>query len=123
MALIAKAEFKLSGLFNTGAMQLTLRSTCRDDVLLELVEIIPALARNSEVKEQLHRALLAREGLCCTGLGRGIAVPHTRNCIAAASGRTVIVFGRHEAGIGYGAPEQMPVRHFFPLPVPLLHRD
>src|SRR5947207_15574883 len=122
MALIAKAEFKLSGLFNTGAMQLTLRSTCRDDVLLELVEIIPALASNSEVKEQLHRALLAREGLCCTGLGRGVAVPHTRNCIAAAAGRTVVVFGRHEVGIDYGAADQMPIRLFFLLLAPDVQR-
>jgi mannitol/fructose-specific phosphotransferase system IIA component (Ntr-type) len=118
MALIAKAELRLSGLFSAAAIQLELRSSNREDVLLELVEAIPALARNSEVKEQLHRALLAREGLCCTGLGRGVAVPHTRNCIAAAAGRTLIVFGRHASGIDYGAPDQVPIRLFFLLLAP-----
>jgi mannitol/fructose-specific phosphotransferase system IIA component (Ntr-type) len=99
-------------------MQLSLRSSSPSAILLELIELVPGISRNEEVKEQLHRALTDREKLCSTALGRGIAVPHTRNPIAAAAGRALVVFGRHERGVDFVAPDQKPVHLFFLLLAP-----
>jgi mannitol/fructose-specific phosphotransferase system IIA component (Ntr-type) len=108
-------EFEVSELFSAATIQLDLCCTNRENALRELVEMIPGLRRNAQAKEQLHRALMAREELCSTGLGHGIAVPHTRNTITASAGQTLVIFGRHPTGIDYGAADQMPIRLFFLL--------
>jgi mannitol/fructose-specific phosphotransferase system IIA component (Ntr-type) len=122
MSVGSTVVLQISALFSAATIQLNLRCSKREDILRELVESIPAIARSPETKDQLHRALLAREDLCSTGLGRGIAIPHTRNTIAAAAGRTLIVFGRHTIGVEYGAADQMPIRLFFLLLAPDIHR-
>jgi fructose PTS system EIIBC or EIIC component len=122
MIVVSTPILEISTLFSAATMQLNLRCLKRPEVLRELVESIPAIAKSPETKDELHRALLAREELCCTGLGRGIAIPHTRNAIAAAAGRSLIVFGRHPTGIDYGADDQMPTRLFFLLLAPDIHR-
>ena len=119
---MATPGLKVSGFFSAATIQLNLHCTNRENALRELVEMIPGLPRKSEVKEQLHQALLAREELCSTGLGRGVAVPHTRNTIVAATGQTLIIFGRHPTGIDYGAADQAPIRLFFLLLAPDIQR-
>src|SRR4051812_38064479 len=101
---------------------LDLHSHDRNGVLRELIETIPSISGNADVKSQLHRALIQREELCCTALGRGVAVPHTRNTIASVAGKTLIVFGRHQKGIDYCAPDHTPVYLFFLLLAPDINR-
>jgi mannitol/fructose-specific phosphotransferase system IIA component (Ntr-type) len=113
MSVVVSRRHELSRLFSPDSMQLNLRSSDPSGILSELVELVPGISRKDEIKRQLHRALTDRERLSSTALGRGIAVPHTRNNIAAAAGRAVIVFGRHDHGVDFGARDQMPVHLFF----------
>jgi len=109
-------------LFSPAYMVLDLRSSTRDQVLFELINRVPGIHRNEVAKQQLHRALLERERLCCTAVGKGIAIPHTRSNIAGIAGRPVVVFGRHQDGIDYcenGSPD---IRLFFLLLAPDVNR-
>ncbi len=102
--------------FLTGeAIKLNLAGSQRDEVLNELIDLIPALAAQPASKEKLFRALQERELLHSTGIGDGIALPHARNALVGLVDKPVIVFGRHPTGIPYGAVDNEPARLFFLL--------
>jgi mannitol/fructose-specific phosphotransferase system IIA component (Ntr-type) len=100
------------------SINLDLKSATRDAVLEELVGRIPAIAAQSEARENLLGALKEREQLYSTGIGDGIALPHARNALIGLVERPVIVFGRHAQGIPYGAIDGLPARLFFLLVAP-----
>lgn len=59
-----------------GGVQDGLKGSTQEDVLLESVQ---ALAKKHPVNpEQLHQLLMERENMMSTGVGHGIAIPHTR---------------------------------------------
>jgi mannitol/fructose-specific phosphotransferase system IIA component (Ntr-type) len=53
-----------------------------------------------------------------TGIGDGIALPHTRNALVGLVDHSIIVFARHPTGIQYGAIDNVPARLFFLLIAP-----
>ena len=107
----------LGELLSESTILLSLRSKDRDGAFAELIDTIPALENRPEAKQSLLRALLARENLCTTALGNGIALPHTRNNIAGLD-RVVVVFGRRRQGVAYGSVDGAPVRLLFLLLAP-----
>ena len=111
-------RFVLSQWISTDAVVLPLRGKQRDEVLLELVERIPEIARQPAAQQILFRALQERESLCSTGIGDGIALPHARNALVGLVDHPVIVFGRHETGIPFGAVDGGPAKLFFLLVAP-----
>jgi nitrogen PTS system EIIA component len=108
----------LSDLISSATIKLNLASTDRDAVLEELIGQIPTIAKDAEARQTLLRALQEREQLHSTGIGDGIALPHARNALVGMVERPVIVFGRHERGIPYGAIDGAPARLFFLLIAP-----
>lgn len=108
----------LSELLSPAAINLDLKSTDRDSVLGELVDQIPQLAGRPEARQTLLRALHEREQLYSTGIGDGIAVPHSRNALVGLVDKPIMVFGRHAKGIPYGAFDSVPARLFFLLVAP-----
>jgi mannitol/fructose-specific phosphotransferase system IIA component (Ntr-type) len=66
----------------------------------------------------LLRALHEREQLHSTGIGDGIALPHSRNALVGLVDQPVMVFGRHKKGIPYDAIDGIPARLFFLLIAP-----
>jgi nitrogen PTS system EIIA component len=111
-------RFILSQLITPATTVLQLRGTHRDAILEELVALIPELSEKPEARQTLLRALQEREQLCSTGIGDGIALPHARNAIVGLVPRTVLVFGRHNTGIAFGAIDNQPTRLFFLLVAP-----
>src|SRR5579872_4053822 len=99
-------------------IKLNLESTNRESVLKELVEQIPELADQPEARQTLLRALQEREQLYSTGIGDGIALPHSRNALVGLVDRALVVFGRHATGIAYGAPDALPAQLFFLVVAP-----
>jgi PTS system nitrogen regulatory IIA component len=95
------------------------------DVLLRLDassgrELFEAVAKHCEaahqlVARQIADALIAREKLGSTGLGKAVAIPHAR-----IKGLTLPVgtFARPVRPIAFGAPDGKPVEYFFVLLVP-----
>ena len=64
------------------------------------------------------RALHEREQLHSTGIGDGIALPHSRNALVGLVDQPIMVFGRHKQGIPYDAIDGVPARLFFLLVAP-----
>ncbi len=108
----------LSELFSPATMNLDLKSANQDSVLGELVNQIPQLANQPDARQTLLRALLEREQLHSTGIGDGIALPHSRNALVGLVDQPIIVFGRHKQGIPYDAIDGMPAKLFFLLVAP-----
>ena len=99
-------------------MELSLHASTRDDLLFELIDLIPGVSRNLEWRGQLHHALVERENLCCTAMGHGVAIPHTRSTIGGVSGQKIIVFGKSREGLQYCLNDPTPVSLFFLLLAP-----
>jgi mannitol/fructose-specific phosphotransferase system IIA component (Ntr-type) len=108
----------ISQLVVPASIQLNLKAKDRDQVLDELVKLVPELAGQTESQAKLLRALHEREQLYSTGIGDGIALPHARNALVGLVEKPVIVFGRHSTGLAYGAIDSVPTRLFFLLIAP-----
>jgi len=79
-----------------------------------LEELVEALAAVKAVKKSdapaIVSALVKRENLGSTGIGRGVAVPHARiDCIRKVVG----ALGRSEAGVPFNALDGKPVHVLF----------
>lgn len=83
-------------------------------VLQKLSELL-ALSGTDLAEGEVFDALIARERLGSTGLGRGVALPHGR---AARGERTTAAFLRLDQGVDYDAPDGEPVDLLFGLLVP-----
>src|SRR5512140_1641281 len=108
----------ISGLITPATMELNLQASQRDDVLAELVAKVTEIADRPEAQKTLLRALQEREQLCSTGVGDGIAFPHSRNALVGVVDHAVLVFGRNTQGIPFGALDEMPAKLFFLLVAP-----
>ena len=108
----------LSTLLLPAAIQLNLAGAGRDDVLREMVGLVPALAALPDAREKLFRALVERELLHSTGIGEGVAIPHARNALVGLVDQPMIALGRHQTGVAYGAIDGAPARLFFLLIAP-----
>lgn len=108
----------LSDLLSPATVELNLKGGQRDPILEELVNRIPELEGNDEARQRLLRALHEREQLHSTGIGDGIALPHSRNALIGIVEKPVMVFGRHPRGVPYGAIDGEPARLFFLLVAP-----
>jgi mannitol/fructose-specific phosphotransferase system IIA component (Ntr-type) len=100
---------------SAATIRLQLQGRDREQVLQELVGAIPELAARPDARATLLRALIEREQLHSTGIGDGVALPHARQALVNVVERSVIVLGRHPAGIAYGAIDGQPVRLFLLL--------
>ena len=67
------------------------------------------------IAETCVEAVRAREELCGTGTGHGVAIPHAR---LPGLNRTVIALGRSAAGVEWNAPDGLPVHLVFLLLTP-----
>lgn len=105
----------LSQLFSSSAVNLSLKAGDREEVFRELIGLLPHLEDGA--RAGLLLSLLGRERLGSTGLGRGVALPHTRYAVAGVA-KPQIIFGRHNEGVNYGALDGAPVKLFFLLVSP-----
>jgi excisionase family DNA binding protein len=93
-----------------------LTAAARDGVLRELVGLVPISA--APMQQALFEALKAREDLCSTATGEGVAIPHARNAMVGLVNDPIIAFGRHPKGIDFGAFDGKPTHLFFLLVSP-----
>lgn len=104
----------LTSLFAPDAVALNLAGTTQDAVLAELVALLDLTAPDALL---LQKMLRRRESLGSTGVGRGVAIPHTR-CALVEGLR--LAFGRLPAGIAWAAIDNRPVNFFFLIVAPPL---
>jgi PTS system fructose-specific IIA component/PTS system nitrogen regulatory IIA component len=95
------------------AIRPALTETTRDGVIRELVGSLQEAGRVlPSDKVDVVEAVLRRERLGTTGIGRGIAIPHSRH---AAVGQLVATVGLSAPGVPFDSLDGEPVHVFFLL--------
>lgn len=94
---------------DSSVIKIPLSSKNKDDVLVELVNILKDAGKLKDVEPAL-KAIIAREELSSTGLGGGIAVPHAK--ISEVSELTVAL-GLAPQGIDFDAIDGIDSTVFF----------
>lgn len=95
------------------AIQPALTETTRDGVIRELVASLESAGRVLKTDlADVVEAVLRRERLGTTGIGRGIAIPHSRH---AAVSQLVGTVGLSETGVPFDSLDGEPVHVFFLL--------
>ncbi len=86
----------------------------RREEVLETLTRLPGIPKEID-RALLYQLLLARESLACTGVGRGIAVPHPRDplVLGLKEPRVLLCFLATE--VDFGALDGEPVRALFLL--------
>lgn len=102
----------LSQALSPQRINLNLKAFDGDGILRALVALVID-SKDQHWSETLFQALKAREDLCPTCVNEGVAIPHARNAIVGLVERPVLAYGRHRAGIAFGALDGKPVHHFF----------
>jgi mannitol/fructose-specific phosphotransferase system IIA component (Ntr-type) len=105
---------RLTEFFSPDAIELSLKSTTKDDVLKELTALLKLDAKSDGT---LFKMLKRRENLGSTGIGRGIAIPHCRSLVVA---KLRVAFGRKLEGIDFRAIDDKPVHYLFLIVAPPL---
>jgi nitrogen PTS system EIIA component len=109
-----RTAVQLRDLYSRDAIALDLGATTKDGLLAELVGLLRLDDRSAET---LLRVLQRRESLGSTGVGRGIAIPHSRSLVTK---RLRLAYGHHRAGVDYQAIDGRPVHDFFLIVAPPL---
>jgi mannitol/fructose-specific phosphotransferase system IIA component (Ntr-type) len=105
---------ELRQFFTEDAIDLSLKGTTKDEILKELI----ALLKLDEKSEgMLYKMLKRRENLGSTGIGRGIAIPHSRSQLVS---KQRVAFGRKAEGVDFRAIDEKPVNFFFLIVAPPL---
>lgn len=105
---------ELREFFSVDAVQLELKGTTKDDVIAELIGLLKLDEKNEQM---LFKMLKRRENLGSTGIGRGIAIPHTRSVVVQ---KLKVAFGRKREGVEFKAIDDKPVHFFFLIVAPPL---
>ncbi|MDH4223275.1 MAG: PTS sugar transporter subunit IIA [candidate division Zixibacteria bacterium] len=105
---------KLSKFCSEDLIIFDLKGNSKDEVIEELVNLA---SRSKLVKneEEVLKDVLEREKLVTTGVGYGVAFPHTKT--KAVKG-IVIAFGRSKSGVDFDAMDKKPVYLFFLIVAP-----
>jgi mannitol/fructose-specific phosphotransferase system IIA component (Ntr-type) len=105
---------QLREFFSADAVSLELQGEAKDDILKELIRLL-RLDEPSEA--MLFKMLKRREELGSTGIGRGIAIPHSRSLVVS---KLRVAFGRKATGVDYKSIDNQPAKFFFLIVAPPL---
>ena len=105
---------KISNLLVTDVMILDLKATTKQAAFEEMIDRLYDAGRITD-KQAFMQGILAREAQTTTGLGDGIAMPHSKN---SAVKLPTVVFARSEKGVEYDAMDGQPVHLLFMIAVP-----
>lgn len=98
------------------AIQASVKADTKEGVIRELVQgLVDAGALSADESEGIVKSILKREELGSTGIGRGIAVPHTKHASVA---RSVGALGISHEGVDFNSLDGDKVNLFFLLVSP-----
>ncbi len=107
---------KLTEVLTADVVKTDLAATTRDGAVRELVELLAHAGRIQPGDvEEVTQAILRREHLGSTAIGRGVAIPHSK---AKAVTQFTAAFGRSAPGIEFAAIDNEPVHLVFLLTSP-----
>jgi PTS system fructose-specific IIA component len=101
---------RLSELIPASQVRIGLAARTKREAIEELVGLLPLAAGDG--REEVVRAVLERESVLSTGIGRGVAVPHGKT---AAVPRLMAAMAVSPGGLPFDAVDGEPCRVFFLL--------
>lgn len=107
-----KPIMKLTDHLRPELIELDLKSRTKNDVLRELVDLLPIDVESAEI---LLETLKKREELGSTGVTKGIAIPHCRSLLVK---KLYVIVGRSKRGVDFRALDKKPVHLFFLIVAP-----
>lgn len=102
---------KISDLLNEGNVIAGLLAADKKEAITTLVNTIQPTVGDELTKASLN-AVLDREAVMSTGVGKGLAIPHGR---VKGIEQNFVAFGKLKAAIEYGSIDQKPVNMIFLL--------
>ncbi|GAB2023134.1 fructose-specific PTS transporter subunit EIIC [Pseudolactococcus yaeyamensis] len=105
---------KIQDLLQKDAMILSLEATNKADAISEMVQKLVDTGYVTDF-DTFKDGILAREALTTTGLGDGIAMPHSKN---AAVKEAVVLFAKKDGGLDYDSLDGQPTDLFFMIAAP-----
>jgi len=105
------SQLKISAMIPSEAIIDSLESVEKQPVLTEMVQVLIDSGRvDEEALPGIISALMSREDLGSTGIGKGVAVPHAKHEKVRG---LVAAFGRSQKGIEFAALDGQPVQLVF----------
>lgn len=84
------------------------------DKATALSEVCKQLRLPAQIdRDELHSVLVAREALCSTGIGKGVAIPHPRGPIVLGLTEPQVTLAFLRDAVEYGALDKLPVSILF----------
>ena len=110
---------KFSDFISTKSIRADLQALTKDDAIAELVKSLQDSGEiDAEQCDDIIAAIMKREELGSTGIGRGVAVPHTKH---PSVQKLVGTVGVSEEGVDFDSLDGEPVQLFFLLISPPEH--
>ena len=106
---------KITDYITLDMISLDLKAKNKKEALLELSQLLGVSDAVDDPKV-IELALLGREKLGSTGIGKGVAIPHAKTDFAK---KLTIAFGRCNKGIDFESLDSQEVRLFFVFASPL----
>ncbi|MBI5092858.1 MAG: PTS sugar transporter subunit IIA [Candidatus Hydrogenedentes bacterium] len=108
---IRPPDLLLTSALKRGGVIYDLACADKTSALRAICDVLPLPEKVD--REELHSVLVAREALCSTGIGNGVAIPHPRGPIVlgVSEPQVTLAFLRHP--IEYGALDMRPVSILF----------
>lgn len=103
---------KLLDFFTPQEVRLDLESDEKEAAIEEMVGLLELERKPREI---LLKLLRQREALGSTGIGSGVAIPHSRSLVVD---RLRVAFGRKLSGLEFGSVDGKPVRFLFLIVAP-----
>jgi len=97
----------LSSAIRSGGILFDLPCSDKPSALKAVCDAMPLPPKVN--REELHSVLIAREALCSTGIGNGIAIPHPRGPIVLGVSEPQVTLAFPRQPIEYGALDHKPV--------------
>jgi fructose-specific phosphotransferase system IIA component len=96
-------------------INLDLKASNKTEVLKELSSLIGSSETITD-QEVTHKALVEREELGSTGIGKKVAIPHAKT---DAAEKLTIAFGINKKGVNFDSLDEEDVKMFFVFASPL----
>lgn len=101
---------KITDYMSENLISLNLTAKTKDEVLIELSKLIENSSNISSEGNTIYKALVEREKLGSTGIGKGVAIPHAKTEVAD---KLTIAFGVSKEKIDFKSMDNEKVNLFF----------
>lgn len=108
---IKPPELLLTNALRRGGVFDGLACTDKPSALKAVCDVLPLPPTVN--REELHSVLVAREALCSTGIGHGVAIPHPRGPILLGIPEPQVTLAFLRQPIEYGSLDKKPVNILF----------